>query len=185
MSEYIHKFNTTSDFESAYGGSSYKEPWISLTISNNQINYNKLKYVDLGLPSGILWATCNLGASSPEQRGDYYAWGEITPNKDTAYTWNNYTFGTNSNLTKYNTTDNKLVLEPEDDAGHVVLGGQWHIPTKAQLEELITNTSRSWTTDYDGTEVAGAIFTSNVNGNTIFFPASGDVWDGAIEGQGE
>lgn len=139
-------------------------------------NANGHEYVDLGLPSGTLWATMNVGATKPEEYGNYYAWGEIEPNKASTYTWDNYRFGSDSPLTKYD-TDNKLVLDLEDDAANVVMGGEWHMPTRAQLNELTANTTSSWTTDYNGTGVAGVIFTSNSNGNSIFFPAAGDIWD--------
>lgn len=149
---------------------------------------NGHEYVDLGLPSGTLWATCNVGASSPEQYGNYYAWGEIVPNKTAAYTPQNYRFypgNVDDEYTKYNSTDNKMILELEDDAANVVMGGDWHMPTSAQCAELLDNTTNSWTTDYNGTGVAGMIFTSNNNGNSIFFPAAGDVWDEGAENQGK
>lgn len=78
-----------------------------------------------------------------------------------------------------------MILELEDDAANVVMGGEWHMPTRAQLKELTANTTSSWTTDYNGTGVAGAIFTSNSNGNSIFFPAAGVIWDEGPEGQSE
>ena len=150
---------------------------------------HKIKeYVDLGLSSGTLWATCNLGASSPEQYGDYYAWGEIEPNKASAYTPQNYRFypgNDNDEYTKYNDTDNKMTLDLADDVANVVMGGNWHMPTSAQCAELLDNTTSSWTTNYNGTGVAGMIFTSNNNGNSIFFPAAGIVVDAGSVGQGE
>lgn len=148
-------------------------------------NANGHEYVDLGLPSGTLWATMNVGATKPEEYGDYYAWGEIVPNKATAYTFENYKFGTTDALTKYNDTDNKTALDLEDDAVHVVMGGDWHMPSMAQLNELTANATSSWTTDYNGTGVAGAVFTSNINGNSIFFPAAGVLDDAGAIAQGE
>lgn len=143
-------------------------------------------YVDMGLPSGTLWATCNLGASSPEEYGDYYTWGEIVPKETSAYTIEGYRFYNNrSEYTKYNSTDNKTTLDLEDDVANVVMGGEWHMPSKAQLNELTANTTSSWTTDYNGTGVAGAIVTSNNNGNSIFLPAAGGIFDGTFMGQGE
>ena len=129
---------------------------------------NYVEYVDLGLPSGTLWATCNLGASSPEEYGDYYAWGE-TETKD-YYDWDTYKFGEEFNLTKYNYEDGKTILDPEDDAAHVVLGGEWHMPTKKQIEELFENTTNeksrlNW--------VEGILFTSKINNKKLFFPYSG------------
>ena len=132
---------------------------------------NYVKQVDLGLPSGTIWATCNLGASSPEEYGYYYAWGETEP-KDSYY-WKNYKFGENEyNLTKYNYNieDGKTILDSEDDAAHVVLGGKWHIPTEEQIKELLDNTT-SRISELNG--VYGRLFTSKTNGNTLFFPYSG------------
>lgn len=131
--------------------------------------------IDLGLPSGTLWCSCNVGASSPEQYGNYFAWGEIEPNKATAYTEENYRFynGSGNQYSKYNSGDTLQELELGDDAAHVMMGGDWHIPTDSQAEELLNNTTSSWTTDYNGTGVAGVIFTSNENTNSIFIPAAG------------
>jgi len=187
MGQYLHLFETEAQFDAAYNGENYLEPWVSLTEDVDRVDYNKRdewEYVDLGLPSGTLWAIKNLGADSPEDYGDYYAWGEVEPNKASTYTWDNYRFGSGSPFTKYD-TDNKLVLDLEDDAANVVMGGEWHMPTRAQLNELTANTTSSWTTDYNGTGVAGAIFTSNSNGNSIFFPAAGDFWGEGPEGQSE
>ena len=129
---------------------------------------NYVKQVDLGLPSGTIWATCNLGASSPEEYGDYYAWGETEP-KDTYY-WKYYKFGNMYDLTKYNKEDRKTILDPEDDAAHILLGGKWHIPTQEQMKELIDNTTNE-KSELNG--VKGRLFTSKINGNTLFFPYSG------------
>lgn len=143
-------------------------------------------YVDLGLPSGTLWACSNLGASSPEQYGDHYAWGEIVPNKATAYTWDNYRFGGDPDnsveCSKYNSTDGKEELDLEDDAANVVMGGEWHIPHPLQWIELLDYTTSAWTT-LNG--VAGMQLTSNENGNTIFFPAAGVVIDAGLVVQGD
>ena len=129
---------------------------------------NYVEQIDLGLPSGTIWAACNLGASSPEEYGDYYAWGETEP-KD-CYYWDNYKFGDKNNLTKYNKKDNKVILDPEDDVAHIVLGGKWHIPTKEQIQELFDNTTNK-KSEFNG--VKGMLFTSEINDNTLFFPFSG------------
>ena len=141
---------------------------------------NYVESVNLGLPSGTIWAACNLGASSPEEYGDYYAWGETEP-KD-KYTWGNYIFRTRNDLTKYNGEDGKTILDPEDDAAHVLLGGKWHIPTKKQIEELVENTTNE-DSELDG--VKGKLFTSKINDNTLFFPYSGYKSGGDIIGKGK
>ena len=131
--------------------------------------------IDLGLPSGVKWATCNVGATKPEEYGGYYAWGEIEEKDD--YSWNTYRWcnGTYDSMTKYctsasnGTVDNKTVLEPEDDVAHVKWGGSWRMPTKAEQDELRNNCTWTWKTlnGVNGYEVTGP------NGNSIFLPAAG------------
>lgn len=132
--------------------------------------------VDLGLPSGNLWAKGNLGALTETDYGLYYQWGDIVGytkeqvGTDKVFNWNNYKFGTISNLTKYNSIDRKTVLDPEDDAVYTTLGGNWKMPTKDDFSELINNT----TSDYvaiDG--IVGLKFTSKTSSSYIFFPAAG------------
>ena len=125
--------------------------------------------VDLGLPSGTLWAACNVGATRSEGYGDYFAWGETSP-KDT-YTWDNYKWGTENNLTKYNSTDNKTTLEANDDAATVNMGAGWSTPTGEDWTELMNNCTWTWTTlnGMNGYTIAGS------NGNSIFLPAAGQM----------
>ena len=151
---------------------------VTITITGSceyTLEYEEASYqaIDLGLPSGTLWASCNVGASSPEQYGNYYAWGELEPKS--TYTPENYRWytGVDTEFSKYNSTDELYELEAVDDVANVEMGGEWRIPTDLQLEELIGNTTSSWATDYDGTGVAGVILTSNNNGNSIFLPAAG------------
>ena len=133
------------------------------------------KYVDLGLPSRALWATMNVGASCPEDYGDYFAWGETIP-KD-SYGWSTYKWceGTDLTLTKYctdsdyGTVDRKYVLDPEDDAAHVRWGSPWRMPTVEEQRELINNCTREWMS-YNG--VYGLMLTGP-NGNKLFLPAAG------------
>jgi len=135
---------------------------------------DKVEYVDLGLPSGNLWATCNLGASSPEAYGDYYAWGEVEPKQE--YTYPNhkwYKEGTPSlGFTKYNNEDGKLTLEDEDDAVIQKLGNGWRTPTLADFREL---TNQKLTTIKKTTlnGVAGYQITSKKNKKSIFIPFAG------------
>lgn len=135
---------------------------------------DNVEYVDLGLPSGNLWATCNLGASSPEQYGDYYAWGETKPKQE--YTRLNhkwYKEGAPSlGYTKYNNEDGKMTLEDEDDAVIQKLGNGWRTPTLADFREL---TNQKLTTIKKTTlnGVAGYQITSKKNGKSIFIPFAG------------
>ena len=137
--------------------------------------------VDLGL--SVYWATCNLGASKPEEYGNYYAWGETETKSD--YSWSNYKFGSSHSgpLSKYNTmgshgstVDNKTVLEPQDDAARFKLGGTWRIPTDEEWTELWTSCTWIWTTEngVNGYKVTGP------NGNSIFLPAAGLLEDTSL-----
>ena len=137
---------------------------------------NGYEWIDLGLPSGLKWATCNVGASKPEDYGDYFAWGETEP-KD-YYDWSTYKWcnGSYDTQTKYNdyssygTVDNKTTLELSDDAARANWGGSWRMPTKAEQDELRNNCTRTWTTQNG---VNGYKVTSNSNGKSIFLPAAG------------
>lgn len=142
-------------------------------------NANDHAFVDLGLPSGTLWATCNVGADTPEGYGDYFAWGETSPK--TAYFWSTYKYcnggeGLNT-LTKYCSkpscgyngfTDNLTMLQSGDDAATVNWGNGWSTPTEEQWLELEENTTRDWTTRND---VYGLVFYGN--GQSLFLPAAG------------
>ncbi len=138
-------------------------------------NYHE--YVDLGL--SVKWATCNVGAETPEDYGDYFAWGEAKPKS--TYDWNTYKWcqGSKTTMTKYctksiygtyGTVDNKTQLDLSDDAAHVNWGGSWRMPTHDELRELIENCSWTWTTQNG---VKGYKVTSKTNGNSIFLPAAG------------
>ena len=145
---------------------------------NGGNSINGHEYVDLGLPSGTLWATCNLGAYGPEGYGDYFAWGETEPK--TAFIWGNYKY-CNDDLNLLNKycndpnhgshgfTDNLTVLQPGDDAATVNWGYFWRIPTEEQWRELKANTTNIWTTQNG---VNGRLFTAS-NGNSLFLPAAG------------
>lgn len=135
----------------------------SVSISGN---FGDHDYVDLGLPSGTMWATCNVGANLPEDYGDYYAWGERYRKID--FYWENYKFGMYGRE-KYCKDDGLLVLEAEDDVVQCRWHFGWCMPTKAQWEELIRNTS-SIVTTLNG--VQGRLFTAS-NGNSLFLPATG------------
>ena len=134
------------------------------------------KFVDLGLPSGTLWATCNVGATNPEEYGNYYSWGEVAPKEN--YAWAAYQWATTDgsiHLTKYNTleangdVDGKMELDLEDDAAYVNMGSDWRMPSEIQIKELIQNCTRAWT-EVNG--VYGQMLTGP-NGNTMFLPAAG------------
>ena len=141
--------------------------------------------VDLGL--SVKWATCNVGASTPEEYGDFYAWGE-TETKST-YDWTTYQWcnGTYYSLTKYNfkktlgTVDNKTELDLSDDVVHVRWGGNWRMPTDTEIRELWNNCEWTWIVQNG---VVGYLVTSNSNGNSIFLPAAGDHAETNVYNQG-
>ena len=145
--------------------------------------------VDLGLPSGTLWATCNVGASSPEESGDRFAWGETEPQGDYDWfdPWSNYKWcdGSENTLTKYcndstyGTVDNLTELEPQDDAAWVNWGPKWRMPSAEQFKELQENCSWRWATKNG---VKGRLVTGP-NGNYIFLPAEvrDDYWSRTLK----
>jgi hypothetical protein len=137
--------------------------------------------VDLGL--SVKWASFNLGASIPEDYGYIFAWGYTSPSDNT--TTNDYKWSVGSNtFTKYydssfDGTDNKKVLDPEDDAAHVLLGNNWRIPTREEQDELLKNCERKWTTKNN----AYGYLITGPNGNSIFLPARGDKDTGSPYGK--
>ena len=143
---------------------------------------NGHEYVDLGLPSGTLWATCNVGATKPEEFGDYYAWGEINTKKTYKIDSYRYSNGNYLSLTKYCTksglgiTDNLTTLQGGDDSATTYWGGGWRMPSEAQWNELLENTTNKWTIQNG---VNGRLFTAK-NGQTLFLPAAGDRNDESV-----
>ena len=143
---------STTYYVRAYATNSF------VTVYGNQLSFTTADdyvYVDLGLPSGLLWATCNVGADNPEDYGDYFAWGETQP-KDT-YNWSTYQYcnGSYNTLTKYCSnssfgyngfTDDLTTLLPEDDAATANWGSHWRMPTEEEWQELYRNTTNTWTT---------------------------------------
>lgn len=166
------------------GNTDEKEGWAEIAKQLEQLKAaagigggtttDKVGYVDLGLPSGNLWAECNLGASSPEAYGDYYAWGEVKPKQE--YTYPNHKWykegAPSQGFTKYNNEDGKMTLEDEDDAVIQNLGNGWRTPTLADFREL---TNQKLTTIKKTTlnGVAGYQITSKKNGKSIFIPFAG------------
>lgn len=162
------------------------------TIVDNGGTIDGHDYVDLGLSSGILWATCNVGADKPEDYGNYFAWGETEPKE--IYDWKSYRYGRFFNeryeLNKYCTdstlglngfVDDLTVLEPADDAATANWGVDWRTPTIAEWGELFEIVPNEWATQ-NGVE--GWLFTAS-NGNSLFLPAVGYYWEGSFnEGLG-
>ena len=156
MGKYIHKFDTISDLYDYLDENPIpnSEPWVSQTAGNIMTYSQKFDidaltnqapssaYVDLGFPSGTLWATMNVGAYSPEESGDYFAWGE-TYSKE-SYTSENYAYGTGDPFDYYDSPGSTLELL--DDAANNYYGGLWHIPTLEECWELFRGTSTEFVT---------------------------------------
>lgn len=170
-------------------------------VSGTENGHN---YVDLGLPSGTMWATTNVGASNPQDYGNCYAWGEISTKDKKKYSWENYTYGSDCNsLTKYcnnsvnGNLDNKTILENADDVAVKSWGGKWRMPTAAQQEELMSQCYWVWTDDYNGSSKSGYIvykaksasdrgvkvgkgntasYSYSLSDNHIFLPSAGFIF---------
>ncbi|MBP5682680.1 MAG: toll/interleukin-1 receptor domain-containing protein [Bacteroidales bacterium] len=148
------------------------------TDNTTNTDNNDHPYVDLGLPSGTLWASCNIGANAPEEYGDYFAWGETETKSN--YNWSTYKYakGAKEELTKYcndsdygnkGYTDSRTTLERSDDAASVNWGSDWCMPTQEQFQELSDKCEWTWVSKNgkEGYKIEGT------NGNTIFLPAAG------------
>lgn len=151
--------------------------------ADNSKTINGHKFVDLGLPSGLLWAETNIGAETAADDGNYYAWGETEPQSSNSYSSSSYKYCTSSgDYTKYNSTDGKEVLDKEDDAAYVNWGSSCRMPTEAEFQELLNycTWSRSSMTTSAGFSINGYKVTSKTNGNSIFLPFSGLYGNGNL-----
>ncbi len=165
------------------------DPSVEITIED--------AYVDLGLPSGTLWAKTNVGAETEADYGDYFAWGETKPKE--VYDWTTCPWyaeeSGNTYFDKYNTSkgyarpgttpDNKTTLEPADDAATANWGDDWCMPTSEQWDELINSSNCTWQwvtmTKADGTKVNGYKVTSTRNDNYLFLPAAGSRFVSSLD----
>lgn len=160
--EYLRLFQEHSGYTEYKNSEGFLKPNVSHCVNENEVHYtslydpyNKHAYVDLGLASGTKWAKMNVGASSETDNGLYFAWGETQGYTDAstkAFSWSDYKYGaynsrdTNKGMTKYNITDGLTELDAEDDAAHVNMGGDWHMPNRAQCLELFSGTSNGFIT---------------------------------------
>ncbi|MBP5421103.1 MAG: hypothetical protein J6Y78_01545 [Paludibacteraceae bacterium] len=144
--------------------------WVAC-LGHAQDTKQEHTYVDLKLPSGTLWATCNIGANNPWEIGNHFLWGETVPieEKDSS----GYLWGQKGNYIKYGEVDNKMILDKEDDAASVLWGGKWRMPTNEELEELKKYCFCLTVRNYKRTGVGGQIFISKRNGKKIFLPVDG------------
>ena len=186
MSDYIKLFDTKAEQDSFMASRDYVKPHVSCTANGGNLRYNKIlsanghEYVDLGLPSGTLWATCNVGAVNPEDPGNIFSWGDPEPyytslnptvwkeGKTSGYNLDSYKFYENGSYTKYNDEDELTILELQDDAANFNWGGDWRTPTKEDFLELKNNCTRTFTTlnGVNGYSLTG------INNNSIFLPVT-------------
>lgn len=174
-------YTTTITLPELKMGDYYRVP-ITINADEEESSTDTHEYVDLGLPSGTLWATCNVGANSPEEMGTCFAWGEVEPKS--MYTWSTYKYYKESDdtMTKYGmnsdygTVDNKSELDLEDDAAYMNWGEGWRMPSDAQFTELRTNCTWTWNTTKTGYDVVGP------NKATFFLPAIfGYYWSRSLD----
>lgn len=166
MEEYIKLFENHTQYEAYKNSVNYVTPNVSYCEEQDEVHYNPYidpfngyEYVDLGLPSGTLWATMNVGATSVTDYGDYYMYGMGSKTYD-------------SNDTPYAGTEDPL--SSDRDTASVVWGGGWHTPTEPQVQELIDNTTYQWAQNYQGSGINGGLFTAQ-NGKSVFFPFCGEA----------
>ena len=201
--KHLRLFQTETAFEAAK--ETIEKPYVALTDDDSKVHFmdiptideddlTKGDFIDLGLPSGLKWASCNLGATKPCEYGDYYQWGSVTPNTDDACDWAHAPF--NNGKSSYDATyfasvrDTVCpngVLANEFDAA--VAAGKGHMPTQSQFQELLDNTTSEWVNctylgpDHTDHTVMGRKFTAS-NGNSIFIPASGNRGGSSFINQG-
>ena len=181
----LNIFSLIAEYENAKSEGVLNKPNVSFVDEDSSVRYlidlthNGYEYVDLGLPSRLKWATCNVGATSPEQAGLYFAWGETTGytgadvrSEIRQFTEDVYKAGPAASIN----TD----LTLEQDAAHANMGGNWRMPTKDEYQELLDNCNIVITDDYNGTGVAGKVFTSKVNGKSVFFPTVSNCEDSCV-----
>ena len=197
---------------SVENGKTYDINYNSVILPNGSIivpsyeDYTKTEkvityeYVDLGLPSRLKWATCNIGATSETDYGAYFQWGDISGISGSLvgkYSDKNYSWATapfNGGYSEYNADafnqvkdtvcPNGILAEGYDTATQI-MGSDWRMPTKDNFQELLKGTTNEWVTDYNRTGVSGRKFTSKANGNSIFIPAAGFCHSRSVYGVGE
>jgi hypothetical protein len=204
MSVYLKEFSTHKEYEQYINGSDVILPNVSICTNEGDVHYNppvdpckQYDYVEIG---GVKWATKNVGACDITDTGLYFQWGDISGytasqcgsgegQKYFGLTDYKYGDGTSSMLTqmtKYNSTDGKAVLEASDDAVQANWGGQWRMPTTAEFQALSNVVNTAWTANYQGSGVAGLVCTDKVDSSKVlFFPAGGICGDDSVGYVGE
>lgn len=161
----------------------YSDVYTVTTLPEDSVMIDGHKFIDLGLPSGLLWATCNVGATKITDYGDYYAWGDTSTKQ--RYFWDSYQYGSCTlddagylktvTLTKYYADDDLRSLETTDEAAIANWGSNCRMPTYAEIKELDKYCEWDWGYYYNGT---AGIMVTGPNGNKILFPAAGlRIWN--------
>ena len=163
---------------------------LTCTLNDNGVEryfHNGYEYVEIG---SLKWAKCNVGAEKETDSGLYFAWGDTqgytakqvcNGKGKKRFTWQDYKFGDMSHLLKYNNADGKRVLDLEDDAVHVNMGGSWRMPTTAEWAALGNATTSAWTDNYQSSGVKGLVLTSKTDSSKkLFFPAAGYCYYGSV-----
>jgi len=201
--KYLKKFLTLENYQAA----TLETPNVCLIEENMNVDYNPLplipmidghEYVEIG---GLKWATMNVGANSITDTGLYFQWGDTqgytadqvgNDSGQKAFKWEDYKYGNGTSspgvtgMTKYNNTDGKTVLDLSDDAARANMGGQWRMPTTDEYVALGDAVNSVWTTDYQGSGVAGLVLTDKTDSSKVlFFPACGNCYDGSIVNVGK
>ena len=190
--KFVKRFKTETDYNSYIKSDRLILPNISLidevsemSEEDSGVRFNSLEitpdnsvngyeYVDLGLPSGTLWAKYNVGANNEYEVGDYFAWGEAETKSK--YSWSTYKWGSSQNsLTKYNSSDKKITLDLEDDAATVNMGSPWRMPTYDELEELSKNLTAGQFITINNVVVREV--ESVLNGAKFYIPCGGIMID--------
>lgn len=176
MGNFITNFDTTADLAAFSATTDFGRPHVSLTEDDSKVHYFEdpykgHEYVDLGLPSGTKWATMNVGASSETDYGNYYQYGKGAAQ-----------YATTSGDSNYSGTEDPLYSSA--DTAVQVWGGSWHMPTRAQMEELTANTTYKWVTNYKDSGKNGGTFTAT-NGAVLFLPAGGYWFNGSKNSVGD
>lgn len=181
-------FASMEEFESAK--SSLEKPFVVFERETSKVIYSNLpeisedeldtaEYVDLGLPSGLKWASCNIGANKPCESGLLFQFGRVDGYAYGAWRHQFITGNTIPTTTSGKTYEAGSVLDPEDDAAYQATGGKAHMPTVADIDELLSGTTNTWCQctvlgdDHKEHKAYGRLFTSKTNGNKIFIPAAG------------
>ena len=200
--KYLRKFGNHAAYEASESGLIL--PNVSLCVQENEVHYNPYvdpynghEYAEIG---GLKWATMNIGANSETDTGLYFQWGDTqgytasqvgSGEGKKYFGWEDYKYGDGTSspgatgMTKYNETDDKIVLEAADDAAVANWGGSWRMPTTEELQALGNAVNTAWTADYQGSGVSGLVCTDKQDeSKVLFFPAAGLCSNGSVKNVG-